>query len=123
MLKCPICGKDYSYDRKICLECEEYSINSGLVEQEEGTFHAWNCAIFSKSNNLVFGTGKSLITKISMNGSAYFTEKTGKYKPIWNCEVAIKSDDTDIKSEYIPEKLDYIINMNRDKHKVPLLYE
>ena len=34
VLKCPICGKMYAYESKICTECEEYAIRSGLTSKK-----------------------------------------------------------------------------------------
>lgn len=34
MLKCPICGKKYSYESKICKFCEDEAIRSGLVKED-----------------------------------------------------------------------------------------
>lgn len=31
MLKCPICVKEYSYESKVCKECEDYLEYSGLA--------------------------------------------------------------------------------------------
>ena len=30
MIRCPICGRKYSYESKICVECEDYLKYSGL---------------------------------------------------------------------------------------------
>ena len=34
MLKCPICGKNYAYESKICRQCENDAIRSGLVKED-----------------------------------------------------------------------------------------
>jgi uncharacterized OB-fold protein len=50
-LKCPICGKEYLHDRRVCYRCEEIAINSGLNSVEK----KWRCDNFLESSRLVFG--------------------------------------------------------------------
>ena len=50
-LKCPICGREYSYEGKICQDCEDYSTYSGLTEIESFEEHKWNCALFLEKDN------------------------------------------------------------------------
>jgi len=66
-LKCPICGREYYYDRKICQECEDYSNYSDLIEFKGKNKNRWNCAIFLNSNNFVFGLKKSSKSKVKFN--------------------------------------------------------
>jgi len=55
-LKCLICGKEYFYDSKICHECQDYAIYSGLVDDSlfvatsERKNDKWNCSRFIKSD-------------------------------------------------------------------------
>jgi hypothetical protein len=32
MLTCSVCGKMYAYESKICKQCEDYAVRSGLVK-------------------------------------------------------------------------------------------
>ena len=34
MLTCYICGKRYAYESKICKQCEDHAIRSGLIKNE-----------------------------------------------------------------------------------------
>lgn len=95
-LKCVICGKEYSYESKICRECEEYARYSGLIKSEifvdDSTkgFYKWNCDRFvhrstipmirSDSNRIDF-----CITKEPQN---YKIENPTQY--FWNSDSAIK---------------------------------
>ena len=51
-LKCPICGKEYLHDRKICHLCEGLASNSGLNTIEK----RWRCDNFLESRSIVFGS-------------------------------------------------------------------
>ncbi|MFW9822089.1 MAG: hypothetical protein ACFFE4_04095 [Candidatus Thorarchaeota archaeon] len=53
-IKCPICGKEYHYDRKICQDCEDYSIYSGFTEVGDKNCHKWNCSIFLGIETIAF---------------------------------------------------------------------
>ena len=57
-IRCPICGKKYCYDRKICQDCEDYSINSGAADFEGNRNHKWNCSVFLEINSLAYKTSK-----------------------------------------------------------------
>ena len=95
-IKCRFCGKEYFYDSKICRECEEYAIYSGLVKSEifvensGNKFDKWDC-----SGNL---NKESLSTVKSRNKRIYFciTEEPRNFKPknstqyIWNSDSAIR---------------------------------
>ncbi|MHA1414056.1 MAG: hypothetical protein ACTSUX_04625 [Promethearchaeota archaeon] len=54
LLKCPICGKKYAYDSKICPDCEEFSRYSGLMVENDTSTEKWNCAYFLQTNSIVF---------------------------------------------------------------------
>ena len=62
MIRCPICGRKYSYESKICIECEDYLKYSGLSKFLEGgnfrssEFYKWNCAIFLGDENYIFAS-------------------------------------------------------------------
>jgi hypothetical protein len=56
-LECPICGKKYGYESKICKECEDYSIYSNLSPKYNTIEEKWNCAMFLEQSNCVFGRG------------------------------------------------------------------
>ena len=62
MLTCPICGKEYFCESKVCKECEDYLKYSGLAnltdinENRNIYSYKWNCAVFLKDKNFVFAT-------------------------------------------------------------------
>lgn len=64
-LNCPICGKKYHYDMKICEKCEETSNYSRLISKNE--INGWKCDTFLDSDHFVFGKIKktSSIKKIN----------------------------------------------------------
>jgi len=57
-LRCPICGKKYYYDRKICHDCEDYSKYSGLTNIDEFYIQKWNSGVFLGFDSIVFGKQK-----------------------------------------------------------------
>jgi len=89
-LKCPICGKEYSYERKICQECEEYSNYSGLIQIKSFDEYKWNCAIFLGNDNSVFKSGRYCIpySKLTPEPDNIKIGKINYYE--WNCETTTK---------------------------------
>lgn len=57
-LRCPICGKKYYYDRKICQDCEDYSKYSNLTNIDEFYIQKWNPGVFLGFDSIVFGKQK-----------------------------------------------------------------
>jgi hypothetical protein len=53
-LKCPICGREYLHDRKICQTCEETAINSS-VSHSGRDVKKWRCDNFLELKSLPFG--------------------------------------------------------------------
>lgn len=64
-LKCPICGKKYYYDAKVCKNCEDYSIKSNLIFDESNKRFNWNCNRFFDDNRSIF-SGKSIRTQVKL---------------------------------------------------------
>ncbi len=85
-IKCPVCGKKYKYDRKICQECEDYSIYSGLAKVDGKISHKWNCAVYLGLDTITFKTGKisELTQELSPEPINLAVEKRNFY--YWNCE-------------------------------------
>jgi hypothetical protein len=54
-LECPICGRLYDYESKICKECEDEAIKSQLININPTLGEKWNCAIFLDESNCAFG--------------------------------------------------------------------
>ncbi|MFX1375214.1 MAG: hypothetical protein ACFFA0_05325 [Promethearchaeota archaeon] len=85
-LKCPICGKEYSYDKKICQVCEDRLINSGLVCNNENKSQKWNCDIFLECNTLAFGRYKPNDAYIKVASEPKFSDFNTKNVYNWNCD-------------------------------------
>jgi len=54
-LECPICGKEYDYESKICKECEDYAAYSQSALKDTTFGEKWNCAMFLDQPNCAFG--------------------------------------------------------------------
>jgi len=61
-LKCQLCGKEIYYDRKVCRNCEDDAIKSGLNELSEGIHKKWRCDNFLELTSLVFGSRLETVT-------------------------------------------------------------
>jgi len=42
-IRCNICGKEYSYGRKISLDCCGKVSNFGIIFENEREYHNWHC--------------------------------------------------------------------------------
>lgn len=85
-IKCPVCGKKYRYDSKICQECENYSIYSGITDFGSRDNHKWNCSIFLDINTIAFKSSKTceLIKDLTLEPNNYAIHEKESYN--WNCE-------------------------------------
>ncbi|MFX0178205.1 MAG: hypothetical protein ACFE85_18455 [Candidatus Hodarchaeota archaeon] len=90
MLKCPICGKEYSYEGKICLECEDRSLYSGLVKKENLKDYTWNCAIFLDEYKSIFGVNKSLRHYLKLTTEPSKLKVRGAKRYEWNTDTAVR---------------------------------
>jgi hypothetical protein len=90
-IKCPICGKKYHYDRKICQECEDYSIYSGLADINNKKNHKWNCSIFLGCDTIAFKTSKTweLTKNLTPEPENFAIHEKELYD--WNCETVNRS--------------------------------
>ena len=89
-LKCPICGKEYFYDSKICQMCENKSHYSGLINNDVNKSQKWNCGIFLEFDTLTFGKHKSNESYIKIASEPKFLDFKPKKEYIWNCDSKIK---------------------------------
>lgn len=89
-LKCPICGKEYFHDRKICKVCESKSIYSGLAITDENTSQKWNCGIFLEFDTLAFGKHKPNDAYIKIASEPKFSDFKPKKEYTWNCNSIIR---------------------------------
>lgn len=85
-IKCPICGKKYSYDRCICQECEDYSIYSGVTNFNSRNQHKWNCSVFLEISSTAFRSSNvnDLTKELSPEPNNLATYEREIYD--WNCE-------------------------------------
>ena len=83
-LKCPICGEEYSYDRKICQRCENHSIISGLTSLDTNKHNKWNCGIFLNKMNNPFGKSFDSYVKIASEPKVFNFNKSEEFE--WNCD-------------------------------------
>ena len=84
-LKCPICGKEYYYDSKICQACEDESNNSGLLYTFKKSKN-WNCGLFLEFENLTFDHQKPDEVYIKIASEPKFSDYKPKVEYIWNCD-------------------------------------
>ncbi|MFX1234286.1 MAG: hypothetical protein ACFFBY_06945 [Promethearchaeota archaeon] len=135
MLKCPICGRKYSYESKICLECEDYLKYSGLSNSMEGVkfrsseFYKWNCAVFLSNDNYVFASKRlpKKYMEITTEPSSLRIASARNYG--WNCETIERFRATIEKSleeshlVINPKLVDEIVDFVSKKSDSLLIYE
>jgi len=83
-LKCPICGKEYYHESKICQSCENRSINSELIESNENKSQQWNCGRFLEFKTLAFSKYKLNEIYIKIVSEPKFSDFKAKKDYIWN---------------------------------------
>ncbi|MFW9880017.1 MAG: hypothetical protein ACFFG0_43640 [Candidatus Thorarchaeota archaeon] len=90
-LKCPVCGKKYRHDSKICHECEDHSIYSGLTDIGDRDNHKWNCSIFLDIDTIAFKSSKirELIKDLTPEPNNFAIHENTSYD--WNCKPINKS--------------------------------
>ncbi len=123
-LKCAVCGKEYFYDSKICRECRDYAIYSGLtkgdffVGNSVNINYKWNCTQFltRDSNTITESTSNKRNFCITKEPKNYKIESNVNYK--WNpgsitklktcLEESIKQANLDLSPEILDDLLDFI---------------
>jgi len=91
-LKCPICGKEYYYDSKICQICENESIDSGLINYDENRPQRWNCGVFLEFDTLSFGKKKPDGAYIKIASEPKFFYIKAKEEHPWNCNSRFRTN-------------------------------
>lgn len=89
-LKCPICGKEYFYDRKICQTCENKSIISGLVYSDKLISQRWNCSTFLEFESPAFGRRQPDEPYYKIASEPKFYDCKPKIEYSWNCNTRFK---------------------------------
>ena len=92
-LKCPICGKEYFHDRKICPICESKSKPTRSTIKEENLTQKWNCGIFLGIDTLAFGKCKPSDSYIKITSEPKFSNFITKEGRAWNCDSIVRLTD------------------------------
>lgn len=135
MIRCPICGRKYSYESKICVECEDYLKYSGLSKVLEGGsfrsrgFYKWNCAVFLGDKDYVFASKRlpRSYMEITTEPSSLRIASARNYG--WNCEITERfkaSIEKSFEESHIainPKLVDEIIDFVSKKRDSLLIYE
>ncbi len=91
-LNCPICGKKYFHDRKICQESEDSSIYSGLVTSYGEENQKWKCDIFLEVTNSVFGKSKSFDSYLNIASTPKTLREKNRSINAWNYSTAMTNN-------------------------------
>jgi Lrp/AsnC family transcriptional regulator for asnA, asnC and gidA len=73
IVKCPKCGEEYSLGRKIYHSCEEFSIEHGIIFNDDRKNRPWNCLCIDE-------TDKKILNIIQENDKIPYRELAGKLK-------------------------------------------
>ncbi|MFX0043761.1 MAG: hypothetical protein ACFE8L_12690 [Candidatus Hodarchaeota archaeon] len=120
-LKCPICGKEYFYEAKICQSCNNYSINSNLITNDPNKRYKWNCNYFFDDQRGIFSNCKSIRTQIKLIPEPKDMRITLPQLFEWNCDIS-KYDSKVEKKARIP--LVYIeLDIDKERENSYLIYE
>ncbi|MFX1479387.1 MAG: hypothetical protein ACFFCI_14740 [Promethearchaeota archaeon] len=121
-IKCPICGKKYSYDRKICQECEDTSIYSSGADFINELEHKWNCSIFLDFKSIAFKPSKfcDLTRELSPEPNNLAIYEREPYN--WNCDPSYQLFRKKEKPSTMLTIGDFSIHM-RSKSNSHLFYE
>jgi len=117
-LNCPICGKKYFYDRKICQECEDSSIYSGLITTFGEETQKWNCGIFLEDTNSVFGKRKSFDSYLNIASTPKTLREQNRSINAWNCSTAMTNNEV---SESLRETHELLYQYVVEKNKLQKL--
>lgn len=120
-LKCPICGKEYFYDAKICQSCENYSINSKLINIAPNKRYKWNCNYFFDDKRGIFSVCKSIRTQIKLLPEPKDMRIILPQSYEWNCDASNYDFKDEMKTK-IP--LVYIeLDIDKERENSHLIYE
>lgn len=135
MLKCPICGREYSYESKICKECENYLKESGLAKTIEDMgyrgelSHNWNCAVFLRDDSFIFTTKRLLKMYAEITSEPFNLRITPAKNYEWNSQTAtrfrscIEKSFAESKITADPKLIDDIMKVVAKKSDSLLIYE
>ena len=117
-LNCPICGKEYFHDRKICQECEDSSIYSGLITTYGEESQKWNCGIFLEDTNSVFGKRKPFDSYFNIASTPKTLREKNRSTNAWNCSTTITNNEV---SESLRETHELLYQYVVEKNKLQKL--
>ncbi|KKN34324.1 hypothetical protein LCGC14_0794860 [marine sediment metagenome] len=86
-LKCPVCEKEFHYESKICQECEDYSIYSGLINREGTNIQKWNCGVFLGFNSSAFRNTKIYDSSVKIISEPKKMNTKKQKIEYWNCDI------------------------------------
>lgn len=90
LVKCPSCGIEYSYGRKICHICKDHTLYHGTIFLEEISCHAWNCDFAPMLSETKIRRLDSLNLK-SISNSDYNDLKSEERTCYnWNCNTTLR---------------------------------
>jgi hypothetical protein len=126
-LECPICGKEYDYESRICKECEDYAIYSQSTLKNTILGEKWNCAMFLDQSNYVFGR-RSIDNIPHKTPVELFELKVGQ-APFYNWNVGLKKKEENYADQHLLDyqtvealKLDELLAFDK-KLNLYLVYE
>jgi len=73
MVTCPKCGEEYSLGRKIYHECEEFSIEHGVIFNDDRKNRPWNCDSIDE-------TDKKILNILQNNDKVSYRKLADKLK-------------------------------------------
>ena len=111
-LKCPICGREYFYDAKVCQDCENYSIESNLINCGPNKGYKWNCNYFFNDKRGIFSICNSIRRQIKLMPEPKDMRITIPLFYEWNCDSSNRFDINSISFDSKVEK----------KRRIPLVY-
>jgi len=135
MLKCPICGKEYSYESKICKECESYLRYSGLASSigesgyKEDFAYKWNSAAFLNDDKFIFTIKGQPKVYVEITSEPFNLRIAPARHYEWNTESItrfrsiIEKSFTESKIAVVPELIDDIMEFIARKSDSLLIYE
>ena len=92
-LECPICGRLYDYESKICKECEDEARMSQLAQINPSLGEKWNCAIFLDDSNCTFGR-RCMDNRPNTSPVELFEFKLGQAPDYnWGIALRVKKED------------------------------
>jgi len=92
LIKCTVCGLEYSYGRSICHICKDHTIYSGIIFKEKKKSYEWNCSTASRFKREDRGFLRSFELGRDLD-SEYTTKIEERINYEWNCDASIRLND------------------------------